>query len=130
MQKKILAVDDDVDILEMLKILLNMFGYDVQATLRGQEVFDRITQVRPDLILMDVTLSGIDGRDISRKLKENKDTSNIPIILISALPGSKIEMMDCGADDFLNKPFDITSLQNKIKQHLETSSSNNVASYG
>jgi len=129
MQKKILAVDDDVDILEMLKLLLDIFGYDVEATLRGQDVQEKISHRRPDLILMDVTLSGIDGRDICRSLKQDSETAGIPIILISALPGSRAEMMECGADDFLNKPFDIANLQDKIEKFLAVKSGEDIPEF-
>lgn len=118
MLKKVLAVDDDPYILDALVELLQYSGYDVTTTPKGDEVFDKIQQFVPDIILLDIMLSGIDGRDICRQIKGNEQTSNIPVIMISATPNLTQSVMESGANDFVSKPFDIFLLLEKIEKQL------------
>lgn len=118
--KRILVVDDDQDILEALSVILSMDNYDVVGTTRGEEAFDKVSGKKPDLILLDVLLSGIDGRDICRKLKTQLTTKNIPIIMISAHPDAAWSTKKAGADCFVAKPFDIDDLLSRIEKHLHS----------
>lgn len=118
MPKKILAVDDDLFILDALTELLKYSGYDVESTPNGEEVFKKIDECVPDLILLDVMLAGLDGREICRKIKSNELTKNIPIIMVSATPAVNQTVRDFGANDFVAKPFDIFQLLNKIEHQL------------
>ncbi|WP_448698635.1 response regulator transcription factor [Mucilaginibacter sp. AW1-3] len=118
MSKKILAVDDDLFILDALTELLKYSGYDVESTPNGEEVFKKIDEYAPDLILLDVMLAGLDGREICKKIKTNDKTKNIPVIMVSATPAVNHTVKDFGANDFVAKPFDIFQLINKIEQQL------------
>jgi DNA-binding response OmpR family regulator len=116
--KRILVVDDDIYILEAMEELLKYSGYEVDSTLKGDDVFNLAYEFHPDLILIDIMLSGIDGRDICWELKANRKTKNIPVIMISATPNVKSSLEQFKADDFLAKPFDIQDLLYKIKRQL------------
>ncbi|MDB5127275.1 PleD family two-component system response regulator, partial [Mucilaginibacter sp.] len=107
------------DILEVLTYLLSDSGYEIEALSSGEEIFETISRFRPDLILMDVMLAGMDGRDICRQLKENIATHRLPVILISASHDLTQTIYHHGApDDFVPKPFDIDHLLSKIKRQL------------
>ncbi|MEO9021613.1 MAG: response regulator [Ginsengibacter sp.] len=115
---KILVVDDDVDILSVMEILLSMKGFDVQVTSKGENTFPKVEIFKPDLILLDVLISGHDGRTICKQLKSNKETSHIPVIMFSAHPGAAATISDYGADDFIAKPFDVNNLLKKVNAQL------------
>ncbi|MES2278708.1 MAG: response regulator [Bacteroidota bacterium] len=118
-EKKILVVDDDQAILEMLDEVLSYYGYEVSTLSRGDKVFDRIDEYHPDLILMDIMLAGMDGRTICRAIKSVKSVSDIPIILISATENGASCLNKEGApDDFVSKPFDLSFLIEKIEHQL------------
>ena len=119
MSKKILAVDDDMYILDALTELLMYSGYDICTTPRGEDVFKKIDECVPDLILMDVMLAGMDGREICRQLKADNKTKKIPVIMISATPNMGESAAYSGADDFIGKPFDISQLLDRIKFQLD-----------
>jgi DNA-binding response OmpR family regulator len=116
---KILVVDDDIDILSVMEILLTMKGFEVEVTSKGENTFPKIKTFRPDIILLDVLISGYDGRTICRKLKSNNDTRHIPVIMFSAHPGAASTMAEYGADDFIGKPFDAGNLIKKVNHQLE-----------
>ncbi len=118
---KILVVDDDIDILSVMEILLTMKGFEVEVTAKGENTFPKIETFKPDLILLDVLISGHDGRTICRKLKANKETMHIPVIMFSAHPGAAATIAEYGANDFIAKPFDVTSLLQKVNYLLEIS---------
>jgi DNA-binding response OmpR family regulator len=107
--KKIFVVDDERSILEALEFMLQEEGYDVRTASRGTSLL-QLTENLPDVIVLDVLLSGEDGREIARQLKSQEKTKNIPIIMISAHPNVERTVRDCGADAFLPKPFDIEEL--------------------
>lgn len=119
MHKRILVLDDDVAILSALRDVLEFSGYEVNTFPRGDDIFDNIERYHPDLILLDVMLADMDGREICKDIKQDEHTGNIPVILISATH----DLADCitqkgGPDDFLTKPFDITTLIDKIEHQL------------
>jgi DNA-binding response OmpR family regulator len=118
MIKKILAVDDDLYILDALTELLKYSGYDIYTTPYGNEVFSKIDEHVPDLIILDVMLSGFDGREICKELKANLKTKNIPVIMISATPNIADSVTSSGADDYIAKPFDISALLDKIEKQI------------
>jgi DNA-binding response OmpR family regulator len=119
MSKKILILDDDNDILEILSWLLKDSGYQVKTLSCGETVFDDIKDFRPDLILMDVMLAGLDGRSICRNIKENHLTYFIPVILISGTYDLADVLNQSGApNDFVSKPFDLYHLLAKIQKQL------------
>jgi DNA-binding response OmpR family regulator len=115
---RILVVDDDTDILSVMEILLTMKGFEVEVTTKGENTFPKIASFKPDLILLDVLISGHDGRTICRKLKADNDTMHIPVIMFSAHPGAAATIAEYGADDFISKPFDVANLLQKVRYQL------------
>ncbi len=118
--KKILVVDDDPDILDALQMTLQDAGYNVTITEKG-EYAENLRDTNghlPHLIILDVLLSGRDGRTICQRLKSQENTKHIPIIMISAHPNARQSVKDVGANDFLAKPFDIDDLLAMVEQHL------------
>jgi len=117
--KRILVVDDNTDILQIVKIILENYGFEVMVTPKGEEAFSKTDTYNPQLILMDVFLSsGIDGREICKTLKSNSQTKDIPVILFSAQIKMDDGFQNWGADDFISKPFEVKELISKIKSHL------------
>lgn len=104
MNKHILVIDDDQDILEVVQTILTMEGYRVQISLNGA-CLRRLESDPPDLILLDVLLRGEDGRELCREVKGREQTSHIPVILFSANVAANSTTAACGADDFIAKPF-------------------------
>ncbi len=116
-KKKILIAEDDKDILEAMTIVLTDAGYDVVGTQSGKTAL-RLSFKKPDLILLDIWLSGTDGRDICKKIKTNRVTRKIPIIIVSAAKNIAEKAAQSCADDFLSKPFDIADLIKKVERYL------------
>ena len=110
--KKVLVVDDDPDILDALQLLLEFAGYEVKTTEKGEyaENLRDMNGGLPNVIILDVLLSGKDGRLICQKLKSQEETKHIPIIMISAHPNAKQSVTAVGADAFVAKPFDMEEL--------------------
>ena len=120
-QYSILVVDDDPGILDALRFLFEEEGYQVQTSEKGDyaESLRDITGGLPDLIILDVLLSGKDGRTICRSLKEQDETNHIPIIMISAHPDAERSVKDVGADAFVAKPFSIDDFLDLVNQLLD-----------
>lgn len=116
--RRILAVDDDKDILEIIKYILEDSGYEVDTLTEGKNLFDRIKQHEPDLILLDIMLGNLDGRELCKTLKNQQETKNIPVILISASHNPGMLSQAGSPDDFIAKPFDIDVLLNSINRQL------------
>jgi DNA-binding response OmpR family regulator len=116
---KVLVIDDDKDILVVVDILLTMHDHTVKTIFKAEDTLDEIKKFKPDIILLDVDLGGHDGREICKLLKNIREIKNIPVILFSASPELERSHIECGANDFLSKPFDISELINKVKQHLK-----------
>ncbi|MEO9004685.1 MAG: response regulator [Ginsengibacter sp.] len=115
---RILVVDDDTDILSVMEILLTMKGFEVEVTAKGENTVPKIYSFKPDLILLDVLISGHDGRTICKQLKSDKATQHIPVIMFSAHPGAAATISDYGANDFIAKPFDVNHLLQKVNEQL------------
>ncbi len=116
---RILVVDDDPDILSVMEILLSMKGFTVDVTAKGDNTFAKIETFHPDLVLLDVLISGHDGRKICKQIKENQQLKHLPVIMLSAHPGAAASISDYGADGFISKPFDVEILLKQINKHLE-----------
>lgn len=106
---KILVADDDEDILDVISIILSDEGFDVSKA-DSPEQLSKLDYDLPDLILLDIWLSGADGREICKELKTQKHTQHIPIVLMSANKDGKQIADVVGADAFIAKPFDIAEL--------------------
>lgn len=118
MTKKVLVVDDDSDILTVIKTVLTIKGFLVQTVSRGNEVVNTINSFDPDILLLDVMLSGQDGREICKKIKSNPQHSELPILMLSAHPAAASTIREYGADGFINKPFKVATLIDEIDKHL------------
>ena len=117
-QKKILVVDDEPDILEFLQDLLELEGYAVATTDKGEHVEELNNGGLPELILMDVFLSGKDGREIVKQLRSQEETRHIPVIMFSAHPSTEEAARAAGANDFMAKPFEMDEVLAKIAKHV------------
>ena len=116
---KILVVDDDPDILSLVETILSMHQFDVEAILRWEDIDNRLTSHQPDLILLDVSLSGADGRDICKRIKQTEKTQHLPVILFSANSSMGQDIDSCLAQDFIAKPFELSHLVKTIRMHLQ-----------
>jgi DNA-binding response OmpR family regulator len=119
-KKRILLVDDEQDISEVVKMRLEANDYEVIVAYDGQEALDKAHQEKPDLMILDLMLPKIDGYKVCRMLKLDDKYKNIPIILFSARAQESDKEMgkDVGADAYLTKPFDPQALLGKIKELL------------
>ena len=117
-RKKILVVDDEPDILEFLEVILEEEGYAVLTSDKGEFLEQLHNGGLPDLILVDVLLSGKDGREIVKHLKSQEETKPIPVIMFSAHPSAERTAREAGAEDFVAKPFEIDELLAKVAKYL------------
>jgi DNA-binding response OmpR family regulator len=115
--KKILIADDDPAIVDALQFMLEEAGYKVTITVEGEKV-EKLVLQKPDLLLLDIWMSGSDGRKICKRLKTNRNTSDIPVIMISANKDTEEYSKQAGADDFISKPFEMEELLQKVKAHI------------
>lgn len=108
-RKKILVIDDNSGILFVMKKALELKGYEVHLsdTFTGAEAINNIS---PDLIYLDISLVGQDGREVAKKLKGDKRTKNIPIVILTAYPNADELAKEAGANDYLSKPFELENL--------------------
>ena len=116
---KILVIDDDEPILEVVKTILDGEGYTVETISNWPAVFGKIKDYKPDLIILDIFISGADGRVICKELKKSKTTVNIPVILFSATNRLEAYTKDSNAQGYLKKPFEKDDLVNIVKECLE-----------
>jgi CheY-like chemotaxis protein len=117
-QKKILIVDDDPDIVLALATMLEDAGYVVVTTDESGCLEHFHERDLPNMILLDMLLSGLDGREIARQLKGQSTTQHIPILMLSAHPSAEQEAKAAGAGDFLAKPFELDELLAKVAMYL------------
>ncbi|AZI40406.1 response regulator [Epilithonimonas vandammei] len=117
--KKIIVVDDSPAILDSVKLMLNMEGFEVSNYERGSDMFNSLleTSTKPDVILMDMWLSGEDGRDICKMIKQHQEFKNIPVVIMSASRGLGDSAIESGAIDFIPKPFDLGEIVEKIRYY-------------
>jgi len=115
--KKILIADDDPGILDAIGIMLEFEGYEVQSASNSAALLSMENGL-PDLLLLDIWMSGTDGRDVCRYLKQKESTRKIPIVMISASKDIENSAREAGADDFLAKPFEMDSLLEKIGKYM------------
>ncbi len=117
MSKKVLVADDDPAILDAIKMTLELEDYDVDVTVNGETIY-KMEKVYPDLLLLDIWMSGQDGRDICKYVKNNPHTKHIPIIMISASRDIMQSAREAGADDFIAKPFEIDDLLGIVAKYV------------
>jgi len=115
---KILLIDDDPDIRQMMGLMLKKEGYEVETASRREEALELLGKEKPSLILLDVLLSGFDGRELCREIKANEATSDIPIIMLSGHPSASQQFESYGANDFIAKPIQTKSLLEKLSRQI------------
>jgi DNA-binding response OmpR family regulator len=116
----VLIIDDNTDILFMLKAMLSMKGYTVFTKENVDNLENELNSIKPKVIIMDMLLSGTDGREVCKSLKMDPLFSHIPIIMISAHPQAKEECLAAGANNFLEKPFDMYDVLDLVADAVDT----------
>ena len=117
---KVLVADDDHNLRQLLMEALPRHKFEVYQAADGNETWDTIRNLRPDIVLLDVMMPGMDGHEICKRMRENPQTRSIPVIMLTARAQlkDKLEGIESGADDYITKPFDPMELQARIEMHL------------
>jgi len=118
MAEKILVADDEQEIRNLLDHFLGGLGYEVLLASHGDEALKLAVEENPDLIILDIKMPGLDGLEVCKRLKEKEQTKLIPVIVITGFEDNKMEALDRGADDFVNKPFDMAEIASRVKSAL------------
>lgn len=121
--KRVLVVDDDNDILNIMEEILTYEGFEVSSLAETSNIFPEINRYNPDIIILDYILSGINGGEICHQIKINPYTSGIPVILMSAYPRVLNSLGTYGCNTFIAKPFDLNDIVNRIHQLITSSQS-------
>ncbi|MGU8379094.1 response regulator transcription factor [Clostridium perfringens] len=121
--KKVLIVDDEEHIRELIKFNLKKEGYDIEVAINGVEALNIIREIKFDLILLDLMLPEIDGLEVCKEIRRNEETSDIPVMMITAKGEEfdKVLGLELGADDYITKPFSIRELMARVKALLRRS---------
>jgi two-component system, OmpR family, alkaline phosphatase synthesis response regulator PhoP len=119
----VLVVDDQRDILGLIRFRLEQAGYEVVTATDGEQALGLVTSLRPNLVVLDVMLPVIDGREVTRRIRSDARTAGIPVLLVSASVHEHEvqEGLDAGADDYLPKPFTAEVLRGRVAALLERS---------
>ena len=120
---RLLVVEDDLDIGNMLKIYFSGMDFDVDVAMRGSDALEKTKQVLPHLIVLDIMLPDIDGYEVCRTLRTNMRTSHIPVIFLTQKDerSDKLQGLELGADDYITKPFDIEELKLRVQGAIRRS---------
>jgi CheY-like chemotaxis protein len=118
--ERILIVDDNATNLKLVAYLMKAHGYDVDSALDAEGALEAIGRRRPEVILMDIQLPGIDGLELTRRLKADPSTRDIIIIAVTAyaMKGDQDKALAVGCDDYITKPIDTRALPDTIARHL------------
>jgi DNA-binding response OmpR family regulator len=119
MADTVLVVDDEQEIRDLLDSFLTAQGYEVILAADGKEAIELAGTENPQAIILDIKMPGIDGIEVCKRLKEKEETRLIPVIMITGFEDNKIEALEMGADDFVNKPFDMAELSIRAKSVLQ-----------
>lgn len=119
-QVRMLIVEDDVDIANMLRIYFQSNGYEVAVAQRGEDALEMCRKQLPHIIVLDIMLPDMDGYDVCRELRSNLRTSHVPIIFLTQKDerSDKIHGLELGADDYITKPFDLEELKLRVKSAI------------
>jgi diguanylate cyclase (GGDEF)-like protein len=122
--KTVLVVDDDPNVGPLISAVLKKFNYTVITLSDGEEVLRLLADNKPDLILLDLRMPGLDGYTLCKSIRSNPDTHDIPIIILSGVSemDAKINTIELGADDFVTKPFDVRELRARINRIIKRKS--------
>src|SRR4030043_1779245 len=119
-KRKILLVDDEVDLVKTIKFSLELEGYKVLVSYNGEDALNQSRKENPDLILLDIMLPKLDGYKVCRLLKFDEQHKHIPILMMTAKTQEKDKLMgkETGANEYITKPFDMEELMEKVKTYL------------
>lgn len=117
-KKKVLIFDDNIELLELCTLILEGLELDIKTSVTSDNADQQVLDYMPDLILMDNWLPNISGIEATRLIKAQKQTSQIPVIYFTANNNIDKLAKEAGADGFISKPFDITELEQMVKDHL------------
>jgi len=119
--KKILLVEDNPVNRRLAQFLLRSQGYEVREATTAQEAFDALKTERPDLIVMDIQLPGMDGLEVTRKIKEQQATANIPVVAVTsyAMKGDREKALAAGCAGYVTKPIDKDTFIQEVARHLD-----------
>jgi DNA-binding response OmpR family regulator len=119
--KKVLIVDDEVDLVETIRFLLEMEGYRVLVSHDGEDALHQARRENPHLIILDIMLPKLDGYKVSRELKSDERYKQIPILMLSAKAQEKDRIigLEAGAEEYITKPFDLAAFMEKLKTYLK-----------
>lgn len=119
MCKKVLIAEDYEDTRSLMRFLLEGYGYEVLEAATGQQAIETVKKERPDLILMDISMPGVDGLTATQIIRKSTNGANLPIIAVTAYGDSYYKKaIEAGCDDLINKPLDFDNLEPVIKQYL------------
>jgi DNA-binding response OmpR family regulator len=118
---KIMVVDDEPDVVEVVTTILRGVGHETIPAYSGEEALEKLEEVKPDLITLDVMMPGIDGFETLKRIREKKETSSIPVIIISVKqePDDIVKGLTLGANDYFTKPYNKTILLAKVRSILK-----------
>src|SRR5438445_9818594 len=117
-----LPADDDVELRSLLRATIERAGYRVIEAHDGPHALEQVKRHDPDLLLLDVNMPGLSGIEVTRRVRESRSNTLLPIILVTALTAvdDKVRGLDAGATDFVTKPFDPAELQARVRASLRT----------
>ena len=117
-RRKILVVDDDADLIELLSFNLKKVGFSIGTALDGVDALKKARSILPDLILLDLMLPGLDGFAVCETLRRDAATASIPIIMVTAFSSElgRLAGLDCGANDYVTKPFSPKMLVSRVQR--------------
>ncbi|WP_432712507.1 response regulator [Pedobacter sp.] len=116
--KRILLIDDDIDLLEILSVALAYVGFDVKTSNHTDDIHSLVTTHQPDLVIIDYIMEGANGGEMCSALKNSEATRNLPVIILSAYDKVIKSLGNYGCDAFISKPFDLQDLIHRMKLML------------
>lgn len=130
-RKRILVVDDEIYIVHILEFTLTMEGYEVITAADGEEALRKVEEDRPDLVVLDIMMPRMDGYEVCRLLRDDEETKELPVILLSAKgrPIDRETGLEVGANDYIVKPFSPRRLLEKIRDLLDRQHLDKVSNY-
>lgn len=114
-KRKVLIIDDDADICDIMHEVLHYEGFEVKLLLGADRLFEEIAAFKPQVIILDYIMKGITGGEVCSELKKRRSTSSLPIILMSAYPRVSRSTVNCGFETFIAKPFDLEEIVRAVR---------------
>lgn len=123
-KNKILIIEDDLDVSDMLNAYFRVQGYDVYTSNWGEDGVRAVDHIRPDLIILDIRLPDIDGYEVARRLRADRKTNAIPIVFLTERRdrADRLQGLELGADDYITKPFDVQELRLRVRNTIRRAS--------